>query len=115
MLFLILNQIQERLNLSFNNTAGLHKRVDAIPPRAGKWHTKTLSFPDRPDDKFTFRHRDILEGIAALWGDPHFAEHLVYKPCKVFTDETKAERVFGEMWTGTLWWDIQVRKPALHA
>lgn len=74
---------------------------------------KTLSFPDRPDEKFTLRHRDIIESIRSLWGNPELAEHLVYKPSSLFSDESLDHRLFNEMWTGKWWQYIQVSSDAL--
>ncbi|KAE9401116.1 hypothetical protein BT96DRAFT_736389, partial [Gymnopus androsaceus JB14] len=39
-----------------------------------------LSFKDRPSEFFTIYHRNPIEAIKALWGDPALAKHLVYKP-----------------------------------
>lgn len=84
--------------------------VDTIPDRSGQWFTKQLSFKDRPQEHFTIRHRDPIEAIKALWGDPVFSKDLVYKPAKMFRGETQAEdqRIYSEMWTGGLWNAAQV-------
>lgn len=84
--------------------------VDEIPQRFGPWATKRLSFKDSPDEFFFVRHRDPIEAIRGLWGDPAFAEHLVYKPVKMFrnSDRGKKDRIYNEMWTGALWNGIQV-------
>ncbi|KIY65772.1 hypothetical protein CYLTODRAFT_52648 [Cylindrobasidium torrendii FP15055 ss-10] len=111
--------VRECLGLSYKNTAGLHERVDAIPRRAGKWYDKHISFPDRPDEIFVLRHRDIIECIRSLWGDPELSEHIVYKPKKIFQqdpdgNDNKGSRLYNEMWTGEWWWFIQDRLPAGH-
>lgn len=100
--------MREKLGLSFSNTRGLHQVVDSIPRRAGEWKVKNLSFPDRPDELFTLRHRDILSSIQSLWGDPELADHLVYKPSTLFTDTSQDHRLYNEMWTGKWWNFIQV-------
>ena len=84
--------------------------VDTIPNRAGQWFTKRLSFKDRPDEHFTIRHRDPVEAIKALWGDPSFTSDLVYKPAKLFRGQkiSEEERMFSEMWTGGYWNAAQV-------
>ena len=66
--------------------------VDTIPNQAGQWFTKRLSFKDRPDEHFTIRHRDPVEAIKALWGDPSFTSDLVYKPAKLFRGQKLAKR-----------------------
>lgn len=87
------------------------QKVDLIPERCGTWYTKRLSFKDRPNEYFTVRHRDPIEAIKGLWGDPAFAQDLVYKPAKLFRGmkQTEEERMFSEMWTGGLWNAAQVR------
>lgn len=87
----------------------MHEHLDSIPRRAGKWHSKHIYFPDQPDQPFVLIHRDILEAIKALWGDPALAEYLEYKPKRMFTDENKETRMYTEMWTGEWWWLVQVR------
>ncbi|KIY62218.1 hypothetical protein CYLTODRAFT_183523 [Cylindrobasidium torrendii FP15055 ss-10] len=108
--------VKERLGLSYPNTRGLHQRVDEVPSRAGRWHTKKITFPDRPDEVFTFRHRNILEAVESLLGDPELAEHLVYKPRQMFHQptqegESRGARFYNEMWTGKWWWYIQNMLP----
>ncbi|KIY61062.1 hypothetical protein CYLTODRAFT_405753 [Cylindrobasidium torrendii FP15055 ss-10] len=106
--------VREKLGLSYNNTAGLHDTMDHIPRRAGEWLTKELSFPDLPNDTFILRHRDILEAIQSLWGNPSLANKIVYRPCKIFTDRDKTHRIVNEMWTGDWWWRIQNMLPLGH-
>lgn len=95
--------------MSYHNIRALHKKIDSVPARAGKWATRHLSFPDRPDEKYTIRYRNPVEAIKSLWGDPELASHLVYRPKKIFTDETRSKRIYSEMWTGKWWHAIQVR------
>jgi hypothetical protein len=80
-----------------------------MPERAGEWKTENLTFKDFPDLVYTVRHRDPVEAIRSLWGDPELSQHIVYKPKKVFSDATQIRRVFGEMWTGQWWNAVQVR------
>jgi hypothetical protein len=86
------------------------QQVDQIPERCGQWYTKKLSFKDRPHEHFFIRHRDPIEAIKALWGDPSFLNDLVYKPAKLFRGkvQTEEERMFSEMWTGGFWNAAQV-------
>ena len=82
--------------------------VDRLPDRAGIWYTKHLSFKDRPANQFTIRHRDPKAVLASLMGDPALAEHLVYRPRKIFTNQDKDMRIYSEMWTGKWWHAAQV-------
>lgn len=101
-------QVVEKLGLSYRNIVGLHKSVDSIPPRAGEWKVRRLRFKDRPEDEFILRHRNALEVVRSLWGDPSLAKHLVYRPKSIFQDEEKTRRTYSEMWTGKWWQFTQV-------
>jgi hypothetical protein len=86
----------------------LYQILDNIPERAGKWQTRHLTFKDYPDQTFIIRHRNVIESIRSLWGDPAHAKNLVYAPRKIFTDNSRTNRLFSEMWTGKWWHAIQV-------
>lgn len=102
--------MRERLGVSFRNSQEMLSTVDQIPERCGPWVTKHLSFIDSPNEYFTIRHRNPVEALRGLWGDPAFAKHLVYKPAKMFhnADQRRRDRIYNEMWTGSLWNTIQV-------
>lgn len=102
--------MRERLEVSYKNSQEMLRMVDQIPERCGPWYTKRLSFKDSPKEFFTIRHRNPIEAIRGLWGDPAFAQHLVYKPAKLFrdADARPEDRIYNEMWTGYLWNAVQV-------
>ncbi|KAJ7778044.1 hypothetical protein DFH07DRAFT_1036563, partial [Mycena maculata] len=100
-----------KLGLSYSNIRGLHQIVDSIPERAGEWTSKTLSFPDRPDEKYLIRYRDPLTAIQTLLGNPAHAKDIVYVPKKVFSDSKRDNRVYNEMWTGKWWSGVQTKLP----
>ncbi|KAF5316434.1 hypothetical protein D9619_006912 [Psilocybe cf. subviscida] len=103
--------VVEKLGLSYKNIQNLHGVVDSFSERAGDWKTQTLSFDDRPDETFTIRYRCPVEAIKSLWADPNNQEHLVFAPKKVYSDETKENRIYNEMWTGQWWHVLQSRIP----
>ncbi|KAJ3722512.1 hypothetical protein C8R42DRAFT_533850, partial [Lentinula raphanica] len=82
--FLKIPQVKDKLGIKFNNAKSMLDKLDKVPDRAGPWFTKKLSFKDRPDEEFTVHHRDPVEAIKALWGDPSLANDLVYQPAKLF-------------------------------
>lgn len=55
-----------------------------------------------------FWHRDIVECIKELIGNPLFKDYTHYTPERKYKDEECTERIFDEMWTGELWWQVQV-------
>lgn len=58
---------------------------------------------------YRVRHRDPLEAIKTLLGDPTYANDIVYTPKKVFENKNKDNRIYTEMWTGKWWHAVQVR------
>ncbi|KAI1784561.1 hypothetical protein LXA43DRAFT_976630 [Ganoderma leucocontextum] len=110
--FLHIPGVRESLGLSYETVRAMLELIESVPERAGQWYLKRLSFQDRPDQKFTIRHRNILDAIRSLWGDPALAKYLVYKPRHVFADATKQKRIYSEMCTGNWWHAIQSRLPA---
>ena len=106
---LILPQVVEKLGLSFHNARALHQVVDKIPGQAGTWRETQLEFEDdQTGEVHIVRHRNPVEAVKCLWGDPELAKHLVYRPQKVFTDAEKSGRIYSELWTGDWWHGVQV-------
>ncbi|KAE9387634.1 hypothetical protein BT96DRAFT_960358 [Gymnopus androsaceus JB14] len=103
--FLQIPGVIEKLGLSYHNVRGLHKCVDSIRPKAGDWKVRCLRFKDCPDEEFILRHRNILDVIKSLWGDPLLAQHLVYRPKSIFKDAEKKQRTYSEMWSSK-WWQF---------
>ncbi|EGO05017.1 hypothetical protein SERLA73DRAFT_44354, partial [Serpula lacrymans var. lacrymans S7.3] len=97
-----------RLGLSYHNIKGLHKIVDSGILSRADWTSKTIAFPDAPDDKHLIHYRDILSAICSLLGNPAHAKHIVYKPKKIFSNAQKENRIYNKMWTGKRWHAIQV-------
>ncbi|KAJ3519654.1 hypothetical protein NM688_g9270 [Phlebia brevispora] len=57
-------------------------------------------------------HRDPVECIYELIGNPAFQEIMAYAPERVFADKEMLKRVIDEMWTADWWWEIQEELPA---
>ena len=54
-----------------------------------------------------WRH-DPVECIKELFSNPAFKDKIQYKPREVYTDGSRTEQVYGKMWMGKWWWEIQV-------
>ncbi|KIY47605.1 hypothetical protein FISHEDRAFT_74547 [Fistulina hepatica ATCC 64428] len=100
--------VTEGLGISFKNTDEMNAMIDAMPNNLGEWQEKVLRFTDSPSEEFTMYYCNPVDAIKCLMGDPDLADHLVYKPTKMFTADPKedpaATRVYNEMWTGE-WWN----------
>jgi hypothetical protein len=91
------------------------KKVDTLPI-GPKWKCSIIEVTgNRVDEEGnTMReqlelwHRDPIECVTALIGNPAFKEYISYVPERVYIDDKAEVRVFDEMWTGTWWWETQV-------
>src|SRR5882757_89785 len=98
-------QLQEKLGLSYKNSSELNKIVDSLPSHP-KFHWSEIVVGGETLDVY---HRDIIECIRALYGDPELTPHLIFKPERHYVDEDWTTRVYSDMHTGKWWWETQVR------
>ncbi|KAK0435049.1 Zn-finger domain-containing protein [Armillaria borealis] len=56
-------------------------------------------------------HRDPVECVKELMGNPAFRELLAYAPEQAFHDEQGTNRIFDQMWMGDWWWETQKQLP----
>ncbi|KJA18013.1 hypothetical protein HYPSUDRAFT_119030, partial [Hypholoma sublateritium FD-334 SS-4] len=103
--------VVEKLGLSYHNIRALHQKIDSMPERAGEWQTKTLRFEDCPDETFTIHHRDPIEAIKTLWRDPDLSPQMTFRPKKVYSNSSRRNRIYNEMWTGQWWHVLQSKLP----
>lgn len=83
----------------------MNKLVDSLPGRPAFQCSKIVV----GGETLEVWHRDIIECLRALYGDPEFSPHLVFIPERHYADEDETVRVFGDMHTGKWWWEMQVR------
>lgn len=109
-------QTRNRLHLSFKNKYAFFKKVDALP-RGAKWQCELFEATgDELDESGNPRKevlelwkRDPVECIRKLLGNPGFKDSLHYAPERLYMDAEGRNRLYGNMWTGDWWWDLQVR------
>jgi hypothetical protein len=60
--------------------------------------------------------RDSVECVAALLGNPVFAEVSKYAFEEGFTEDAQgnSSRAYNEMWSGNWWRDVEVRETELN-
>jgi Plavaka transposase len=91
------------------------KRVDRLPI-GPEWTCQIIDITgDRPDEEgrpmeehLELWHRNPIECVKGLIGNPAFREFISYMAERVYLDTEGKTRVFDEMWTGDWWWDTQV-------
>lgn len=78
------------------------------PPR---WKETIVNVPGgRTKDPIALYYRDGLECFRFLFGNPLFRDHMEYVPRREFTTDEQPERLYNEMMTGDLAWNLQVSK-----
>lgn len=100
---------------SFRNCHALLNKIDTLPT-GPEWEVIEVSIEgegvngDRKmvTKKVELWRRNPVECIKELFSNPAFKENIQYGPQKVYTDESRTERVYGEMWMGEWWWRTQV-------
>jgi len=99
----------ESLGLSYTNSRELNAVIDKLPGRPEFQKSEvTLA-----GETFDIWHRDILQCIKSLIGDPEFVDELKLAPERHYSDKDRLNRVYSDFHTGKWWWKVQVSKNAL--
>ena len=94
------------LGLSYHTVRELNDLIDHKLPGRPSFQRKELLIGQ---ERLEFYCRDILECIQSLFGDPQYAEDLVFAPERHYTNHERKSRLYHEMYTCDWWWTIQVR------
>ena len=60
-------------------------------------------------DPLVLYYRDTLECFEFLFGDPLFQDHMEYVPRCEFTTGEEPERLYNEIMTADMAWNLQVK------
>lgn len=110
------HKVNSKENLSFHNSYSFLKKVDRLPT-GPRWKCSVVDITgDRLDEDgkmmhehLELWHRDPIECVEGLIGNPAFKDYISYVPERVYMDDDRKVRVFDETWTGDWWWETQVR------
>ena len=95
----------DRLGLSYSTSGELNKIVDTLPgPPPFETNEFTIG-----GERLQFHCRNIILCVKALFGNPEFAEDLIFAPEWHYTDDQRTCRIYNELHTGDWWWSVQVR------
>ncbi|KAI0317280.1 hypothetical protein OF83DRAFT_157082 [Amylostereum chailletii] len=104
-----MDEIPQRLGLSYETVGQLNKIIDQELPGRPKFKTEQVHIGSETLD---VHYRDIIPCIRALFGDPEYAKHLVFAPERRYRDVDQTVRMYDEMNTGKWWWNTQMRLEA---
>ncbi|KAN0141046.1 hypothetical protein V8E53_000802 [Lactarius tabidus] len=94
--------IVDKLGLSYRNSGELNKIIDTLPGTPPfECHDFVLG-----GEHLQFHSRNILLCVKALFGNPAFANRLIFAPERHYTDEEQTCRIYNELHTGDWWWSM---------
>ena len=86
----------------------LHEKLEQLPYKA-EWLQQGICLIEDPTERHQIEYRNPVEAIKSLWTDPLLADQLVYRPEKMYADNTRKSRLYNEMWIGQWWNKMQVK------
>ncbi|KAF7319649.1 hypothetical protein HMN09_00305400 [Mycena chlorophos] len=114
-----------RLNLArslrITSAYTFYQKIDALPS-GPQWSCDLIKLTgDKVGEdgqlmveEVEFWHRDALECLEDIMGNPAFKDHMRYAPRHVYRDEEGTNREYSEMYSGELWWGLQGKIPVGH-
>ena len=79
-------------------------------PSVPEWKFKTVSLTGHPTrEPMLLFHRDALECVEYLFGNPTFADWIDFRPVQLYRDSKWTVRMYSEWVTGNAAWEMQVR------
>ncbi len=108
-------QIKNRLDTSFNSKDQLLQKVNHLP-QGVEWKCTGLNVKGdlkgqdgvEMSELLELWHRDPVECVRELIGNPAFRDSMQFAPERLYEDELGKQEVWNEMWTGQWWWETQV-------
>ncbi|KAF8577074.1 hypothetical protein K439DRAFT_1649164 [Ramaria rubella] len=108
-----------RTQTSYKDKCTLLQKIDALPSLGPSFKCETITVTGDikdSDGNFVIEelelfHRDPVECVQELIGNPAFHTMLHYAPEQIFEDASCTERIYNEMWTADWWWEIQQKLP----
>ncbi|KAI0762223.1 hypothetical protein C8Q74DRAFT_135973 [Fomes fomentarius] len=109
---LAIEEVAQRLELSYKNSRELNKIIDdKLPSGRPRFHRHEIVIAE---EAFEVYFRNILECVEALFGDPEFAPILLLVPERHYADADRTIRVYFDMNTGKWWWATQTELERQH-
>jgi len=98
-------KVVDKLGLSYCTVKQLNDIIDNKLPGRPPFQCKE---PTIGGECLEFYYHDVMECIQSLYGDPEFAQDLVFSPEQHYTSAERTHCIYNEMYTGDWWWTVQV-------
>jgi hypothetical protein len=100
------HKAREDFKLSYRTVKQVNEIIDDQLPGRPQFQRKEV---DIGHETLEFYYRDTLDCVRSIFGDPQYAEHLVFAPERHYTNHERESRLYHEMYASDWWWEIQVR------
>lgn len=112
---MIILQVMRDGGLGFRSKDTLFRKIDALPQGPGWTCTTIEAKGDLVDSSgnplveyLDVWHRNPIDVIKDLLGNPHFKDSLQWSAIRRYRDNKGKVQEFSEMSTGDWWWETQV-------
>ncbi|KEP46015.1 hypothetical protein V565_223910 [Rhizoctonia solani 123E] len=94
-------------DLPWKNVRQFNDSIDKMPHGPGWYRRRIKIRGDRGSLIVEVWLRNALHVVRQLIGNPRFRLYMRFAPVRHWTTALRQARVYGEMWTGNWWWEIQ--------
>ncbi|KAJ7694865.1 hypothetical protein B0H17DRAFT_931310 [Mycena rosella] len=102
---LAINGVTAALGLSYKNSNELNQIIDdSLPNGRPVFKRQEIVVGGEAFDVY---FRPIMECVRALYGDPEFAQDLIFAPERHYADADKTIRLYHDIHTAEWWWKTQ--------
>lgn len=103
------------MSMGFKSVDTMNARIDALP-QGPNWQCTTMHVKGdlvdengvEIEDYLDLWHRNPVEVVAELLGNPDFSDQIVWSSEKRYRDAQGRVQEYKEMSSGNWWWDVQV-------
>ncbi|KAI0043845.1 hypothetical protein FA95DRAFT_1497959 [Auriscalpium vulgare] len=101
-----IDEVREKLGLSFKTTNDINKIVDTQLPPSADFKCDEIKVDGETYEVYS---RDVMQCVRELYGNPEFLASMKFAPEQHYADDEHEVPVYSEMHTGRWWHSMQMR------
>ncbi|KAI0039298.1 hypothetical protein FA95DRAFT_1504352 [Auriscalpium vulgare] len=101
-----IDEVRERLDLSFKTASDINKIVDNQLPPIAEFQCDEITVEG---ETYEVYYRDVMQCVRELYGNPEFLPTMKFAPEMHYADDEQEVPIYSEMHTGRWWREMQVR------